>query len=47
MASADSVLRVNARSAEVNSRRAKIDSVTPRPAPAEPHFYPGKYIQKQ
>jgi hypothetical protein len=46
MASADSVLRVNSRSAEVNSRG--MEKVMSRPAPRHlsRYFYPGKYIQK-
>src|SRR6185437_16536657 len=46
MASADSVLRVNARSAEVNPRRPKYIVSRPALRHLSRNFYPDKYIQK-
>jgi hypothetical protein len=45
LASADSVLRVNARSAEVNSRPAEEIVTQPAPRHLSRYFYPGKYNQ--
>jgi hypothetical protein len=46
IASADSVLRVNARSAEVNSRRAEKIVMQPALRHLSRYFYPDKYNQK-